>query len=817
MSMATGTTFIRGVHKIVWAAAAIAMVLAGLPAAAQSTWLPTTGTVPWTSGTNWSGPVPNAVGAVANFFNGGSGASLIATSVTTGTITMTGTTGNIVIGDTSTTNDIVTLAVASGSPVVNVTNGTPIIFMYANVEGTQGITKNGSGNFSFRFNGAAQNYSGPIAINGGVFTINQDSSLGNADNDITIAGGARLAVSPGGNTGTITLPSTRTITLSSGTGQIGVTHGPVTGVVDGTVSGAGGLSKVDPGNLTINGAVSYQGDTRVTGGVMTFTSGSFTTSTGNVNVSGTAATGLLGASLNLGTLSAFTLNAPTKTVVVQPATTASGTITSDLTLSATTNTLTVASITAGGAAGSSQGNSNLGRLLLGAANVINTGSIGVGGFNARGEISFQPGLPSKAVTIRGVTGGSSEVATVDIGATSSGSRSGGGVVNFTGATVDALFGNVTIGKHIAHSNNDSTSSFSFDAGSVATSGTLLMGLMTGTGNAAITALFTQGGGTSTVREIRFAQDTVATSAPVISATYALNGGSLFAATVTGGTGAMGAATRRTLSINGGTLRNYDASTDLSVNGVDATASGLVNVPIGASGGTIQVDAGRTATFGQFAALGGSGALTKSGAGSLVIDGTGGYAGAIAVNAGSMFVNGGLPSASAVTVASGAVLGGSGTVGGSASLLGGGTLSPGAASSIGTLTLSNLLTLDSATQLNYSLLASDTTPGGGINDLVTGVTNLTLTGVLNVAGSGDWTAVAPGASWRLFDYTGTLTGTSLTLGSMPTLAAGYSFVIDTSTAGQVNLSVVPEPAALVTVGIGGLAAALGMARRRRSGR
>ena len=130
---------------------------------------------------------------------------------------------------------------------------------------------------------------------------------------------------------------------------------------------------------------------------------------------------------------------------------------------------------------------------------------------------------------------------------------------------------------------------------------------------------------------------------------------------------------------------------------------------------------------------------------------------------------------------------------------------------------NLLTLDGATQLNYSLLASDTTVGGGINDLVTGVTNLTLTGVLNVAGIGDWTAVAPGTSWRLFDYSGSLTGSSLTLGSMPTLTAGYSFVIDTSTTGQVNLSVVPEPAALATIGIGGLVAACGLARRRRSGR
>jgi hypothetical protein len=41
---------------------------------------------------------------------------------------------------------------------------------------------------------------------------------------------------------------------------------------------------------------------------------------------------------------------------------------------------------------------------------------------------------------------------------------------------------------------------------------------------------------------------------------------------------------------------------------------------------------------------------------------------------------------------------------------------------------------------------------------------------------------------------------LVLGSTPTLAAGQSFQIDTATAGQVNLVVVPEPGGLVLVAI-----------------
>ncbi|MEI8354016.1 MAG: PEP-CTERM sorting domain-containing protein [Lentisphaerota bacterium] len=50
--------------------------------------------------------------------------------------------------------------------------------------------------------------------------------------------------------------------------------------------------------------------------------------------------------------------------------------------------------------------------------------------------------------------------------------------------------------------------------------------------------------------------------------------------------------------------------------------------------------------------------------------------------------------------------------------------------------------------------------------------------------------------------------------MPTLASGYSFEIDTATAGQVNLvTVVPEPSAIALAGIGIAAAGYAAWKRR----
>jgi fibronectin-binding autotransporter adhesin len=200
-------------------------------------------------------------------------------------------------------------------------------------------------------------------------------------------------------------------------------------------------------------------------------------------------------------------------------------------------------------------------------------------------------------------------------------------------------------------------------------------------------------------------------------------------------------------------------------------------------------------------------------GTVVLGGANTYRGATLVDFGTLRVNGSLAAASAVSVASGASLGGSGTIGGPTTILSGGILSPG--NSPGTLQINNTLALADTSILNFELKSDDTTVGGGINDLVTGVTNLRLGGTLNIFGTdtNDFSNVDVGTSWRLFNYTGSLTLGTFSIGTTPTLAAGNSFELDTSTLGEVNLIVVPEPGQVLLAGLG-VAAAGWLIRRRR---
>lgn len=798
-------------------------------AVAQSTWIGTSGGE-WNSSGNWNpAGVPNSSGTAVVFTSSGT-VNLTSFNATVGSLTYTNTTGSLVVGVNSGTADVVTLAVSSGNPIVSATNSNGTIFMYANIEGSQGITKNGPGKFTFRFNGADQLYSGPITISAGIFGIDRDSSLGNVTNSITIAGGARLLVEPGSNSGTVTLPSTRTITLSSGTGQIGVGNAAVTAIISGTVTGAGGLSKTDPGNLTFNGPVSYQGDTRVAGGTVTYTSGSYSAA-GSIVVNGTT-----GTQLNMAALSSVTLDAPTKIVQVQPVTTASGTYACEWILSSATNSLTVTSVAAGGASGGSQGSSNTGAIRLGTTNTINTGSIGLGGFNGRGEITLQAGLTSPTVIIRGTAGGATAVPISLIGDTSSGTRTGEGLLNLNGATVDALLGTVIVGRHVAGSNNSSSSGILFNSGTLqVTSGTLsLMTSGSPSVNPTITAAITQGGGVGKVQSLTLGVNTsgVSTSLPVFQAAYNLNSGTLYAGTITSGTGFFGGASTRTIAINGGTLRNYDASTDLTATGLDTTAGGLLRFTVGASGGTIAVDTGRTVSLGSFTTLSGSGALAKTGAGTLTLGGSASFTGPVSVTAGTLLVNGDASAATGSVSVTAATLGGTGSLGGAVTIGSGGMLAPGILA--GVLTTGSAMSFTNGSSysfdFNSSILTADLLKSSG-NLGLSGTVGLSLT---DLAGSP--VAIPENTVFSLVNYGGSWDSGLFSFGGVP-LTDGARFTSGATTwqinyasttqgvnvssplgSGlYVNIMAVPEPTAGALVAVAAGLGIAGAVRRRRQTR
>lgn len=199
-------------------------------------------------------------------------------------------------------------------------------------------------------------------------------------------------------------------------------------------------------------------------------------------------------------------------------------------------------------------------------------------------------------------------------------------------------------------------------------------------------------------------------------------------------------------------------------------------------------------------------LTKSGSGTLVLSGNNDYGGLTHVSGGTLLVNGSL-GATMTNVALSATLGGTGSIGGATTIESGGILAPG--DSVGTLTFTNGLTLNSGAVLNFDL--------GNTSDLIA-VTGGALTGpgagsvTVNVADSGGFGA----ATFILFSFTNTsLTGfdaTNFTIGTAPT---GWSYAFGL-TADSLQLTVtasaVPEPATYAAI-FGALTLGCVLLRRR----
>ncbi len=174
------------------------------------------------------------------------------------------------------------------------------------------------------------------------------------------------------------------------------------------------------------------------------------------------------------------------------------------------------------------------------------------------------------------------------------------------------------------------------------------------------------------------------------------------------------------------ISNSGSLGDLTVSGsgneltLDATSSTGNIANTGAL--TISVEDSNGASYSS--AISGVGSLTKSGSGTLTLDGTSTYYGATTVSEGELKVNGDI-SSSAVTVFSGAEISGSGTVG-SLNINSGADLSPG--DGIGQISVDGFLFLNSGANTNFQFSETQ------IDKIVT-TGNVTLSGTANFNLSG----------------------------------------------------------------------------------
>ena len=211
-------------------------------------------------------------------------------------------------------------------------------------------------------------------------------------------------------------------------------------------------------------------------------------------------------------------------------------------------------------------------------------------------------------------------------------------------------------------------------------------------------------------------------------------------------------------------RPHDSAGTLQLGNGGTTGSIVGNV---ADNATLAFDRSDAATFAG--AISGSGSL-QIGSGGTILTRANAYTGQTLATAGQLYVDGNESGATGPTsVGSAASLGGNGVIGGNVSIGSGGILAPTRGTAPGTLSI-NGAGAQSRLDPNYRFGQANV-PGGPFNDLTNVGGNLALAGTLNVTqpsgGSFD-----PGV-YRVFDYTGGLSGSGLTLGSTPRAAVPSS--------------------------------------------
>ena len=649
--------------------------------------------------------------------------------------------------------------------------------------------------------GSEQTANQPLVVNsGGTLQLRADSS-------VTFAGGNNFG---GLGSATITIDvnqlstgTNNTLTLAPAGYNVNTTTINATGgngytLATGTINNVagGGVMTLNPttANLRIGGytAGATLSTTLVLGG--TATGNSITGPVANPGTSGTTAVTKTGTStwtLNGADTYSGALTVSAGTLVLSGArTSAAGSITvsnvagTSATLNITNGTYalggnnfflanaptTVATGTvnqSGGALTFTSGNG----LLMGNGNIANTAIYNLSG----GSIT------TFASATRGIILG------VNNSAISNFTLSGTGAINMTSASGASGDGVLQIGRY--DSANTNTVSTFVQTGGTANIGILSIGGNGGTGTG-LSSTLTLSGGT-------FAANQFARLSLGNSNTAVINIGGTADVTLPAFPTTRGTSSTATLNFDGGTLRPSAAST--------AYIGGLNNAFVKAGGAKFDVPSGRDITIAQNLltdATSTGGGLTKIGTGVLTLTGANTFTGLTSVSAGSLIVTGSLSGSSTTNVLAGATLGGTGTLG-PVAVAANGIVAPGVA--IGTLN-TQAFTLANTSVLTFEL-GTPGIVGGTANDLISVTGALTLDGNLQITTLAGFNT----GTYRLFNFTGALTNNVLNLDSGFLTTYPGSF-IDTGTANQVNLVVVPEPASAITL-LGGLGILAALRRRR----
>jgi rhamnogalacturonan endolyase len=428
--------------------------------------------------------------------------------------------------------------------------------------------------------------------------------------------------------------ASNTLTLVGATPTIAVnTLGAgATSAIGATLVGNGGLTKTGAGTLVLSAPNQLSGVLNLNGGFVQLTSGG---------------------SLNLG-------NSAVNTALNTRLMVAGGSFTTTGLVSATTSQVVIDSGTA--SLGSFRTNSDFSGTLR-----INGGTLNVGDVNIRRNAGATPDFTSGFI----VTGGTGSVNTIGLGTQNSygsmslegGSLTAAGTITIANQATSGRGGSMRVLNNALFTSTDSSLG-------------ILMCRNNGTNaNNVATATFT--GGSSSVEKFTLGFDGAVTAG---SATVTINGGTIYL-----GSGGIikngGAGLVTNLNFSSGTLgARSDWSTNLSI-----------NLPNGGNINFRSADAANVAhNISLNGILSGNGGFTKSGAGTLALRAANTFAGAVAVNGGTLDVDGSIASGNGVAVNSGGTLTGDGSVNRNVVLNSGSILRPGSATTGSALGAASLL-------------------------------------------------------------------------------------------------------------------------------